>query len=194
MNEMTTKTSRPFMGKRGQYDYSSVQVNLPKLLAKQIIEWGNEYIADEDLYAPGKDSTHGREDEMHVTILYGIHTELPDRVKELVSNQPPFQVKLDKISLFTSNEAFDVVKVGASSLSLVYLNHLLKNSIANTQNYPSYKPHVTIAYVKKGVCKEIPDKDAFDMITWTVETIVFSSKNGEKTPIRLNTSKQLRVC
>lgn len=193
MSQMT-KTSRPFMDKRGQYDYSSVQVNLPKLLAKQIIEWGNKHIADEDLYAPGKNSTHGREDEMHITILYGIHTESPNKVEDLLANQPPFQVTLNEISLFTSNEAFDVVKVGASSLSLVYLNQLLKNSITNTQNYPSYKPHVTIAYVKKGAYEEISDEDAFEMLTWTVETVIFSSKNGEKTPIRLNTSKQLRVC
>jgi 2'-5' RNA ligase len=181
------------MDKRGVYEYSSVQINLPKLVADQIIKWGQDHISDEDLYDPPNDFLHGREDEIHVTILYGIHSSSCDEVYELLSTHYPFEVKLGQVSLFTTDKSFDVVKIEADSPSLFYLNRLLRNNVECTQMYKSYSPHVTIAYTDKNRIK-IKDGGTFKNWRWTVNTVIFSSKDGTRTPIRLNTSRPVKCC
>jgi 2'-5' RNA ligase len=133
---------------------------------------------------------HGREDEIHLTLLYGVHAQAPEEIQSVLSGHSPFEVKLGRISLFTSNEEFDVVKIEAIGPSLFYMNHLLKTNILNTSSYSIYRPHVTIAYVKKEAeYSKLIGGDYFKEWAWTANTIIFSSKNGQKTPVRLNTLK-----
>lgn len=180
-------TTRHFTDRRGLYQYSSVQVNVPDILADQIIDWGDEKIAEKDVYAPPNDFIHGREDEPHVTLLYGIHAHTPIEPRLLLSERPPFEVKLGPISIFTTNQDFDVVKIEVLGPELFKLNSLLTGRIKNTTHYTSYKPHVTISYVNKNSCKDLIGNKHFDGWKWTVSSLVFSSTNGQKSPIRLNT-------
>jgi 2'-5' RNA ligase len=180
-----TKIFRPFMdNKAGQHDYSSVQVNVPQVLAIQMVKWGEKHIPDKELYNPNSPA-HGRESEMHITLLYGIHSKTSNKVEALLKDEAPFTVKLGNISVFTTNDDFDVIKVEADGPKLFDLNRLLKNNIVNTQSFPSYKPHITIAYVKKGAGKDLVGNGEFREIAWTANTIIFSSMDGHKVPIRL---------
>jgi 2'-5' RNA ligase len=171
--------------KAGQYDYSSVQINIPAVIAHQVLRWSEKHVFDEDLYNPPNDKTHGREEDLHVTILYGIHSSLPNTTISLLKECKPFHVKLGKISMFTTNELYDVLKIEVISDKLRSLNKLLKEKLENTQLYDTYRPHVTIAYLKKNKIAKIEDVDVFTGEEWPVKTIIFSSKSGEKTPIRL---------
>jgi 2'-5' RNA ligase len=180
---------RPFTDRKlGLYPYSSVQVNLPSILADQIIRWGEDVIHENDIYCPKNDLIHGREDEIHITLLYGIHSQSADEVENLLVEQNSFKVRLGFVSVFTTNDDFDVIKIEACGSSLFHFNQLLKNSINNTPNYSLYRPHVTIAYVKKNCFNnKIIGDSKFNDWSWNVKTVIFSSKNGKKTPIRLNT-------
>jgi 2'-5' RNA ligase superfamily len=178
-------THRPFTDKKGLYEYSSLQINLPYMLNRQIISWGKEKIQDVEVYNPPNDFIHGREDEAHVTILYGIHSQHPEETISLLANQPPFEVSLGAISIFDSNPNFDVVKIDASSPNLFHMNYLIKTNLKNTQKFINYRPHVTIAYVKKGKCGDLAGKADFKGIHWKVNSLIFSSKNGIRTPLRL---------
>lgn len=173
------------MDKKGVYTYSSVQVNLPEVIADEIITWGKEKIEDSELFIPKEDYAHGREEEPHVTVLYGIHSTLPNESIKLLNTQPKFEIKLKTISLFTNNDAFDVVKIDVVSFNLTYMNSLLKDNLKNTQHFNGYHPHVTIAYVKKGKCSDLSVNKTFNGIKWEVSSLIFSSKDGDKTPIRL---------
>ncbi len=51
------------------YDYASTQVNLPGDIAKRIMDWGKENIPDEEVF---DEEDKGREDNPHITVLYGI--------------------------------------------------------------------------------------------------------------------------
>lgn len=188
------RTSRPFTGrKQGLYPYSSVQINLPSILAEQVVRWGKDMIHERDIYCPPNDHIHGREDEVHITLLYGLHAESPVEVESLVAYQNPFEVRLGRVSVFTTNEDFDVVKIEAISPSLFYLNHVLKTNLKNTPCYSVYRPHVTIAYVKKDSnCSKVIGSDKFKEWNWMARTVIFSSTNGEKTPIRLNTLRPVQ--
>jgi 2'-5' RNA ligase len=149
-------------------------------------------IKDSDIYSPPNDMIHGREDEIHITLLYGVHSEHPEQTQSLLSRENPFEVRLGSVSIFTTNEEFDVMKIEAISPSLFYFNHLLKTNIQNTPNHNVYRPHVTIAYIKKNLYQYLIGDNSFKGWRWTASSVIFSSTNGQKTPIRLNTLQPVR--
>jgi 2'-5' RNA ligase len=162
------------------HSLSSVQINLPKSLANKIIEWGHDHIPDSDLYEePGK----GREDEMHVTVLYGIKGDCASTVKSILKNQESFTIELGSVSLFTNPE-FDVVKIEAYSHDLVEMNKLLRRKIDYVEKFP-YRPHVTIAYLHKGKGWKHEGADAFEGKLFQADTVLFSSRTGAKSDIPL---------
>jgi tRNA nucleotidyltransferase/poly(A) polymerase len=95
---------------------------------------------------------YGIETEPHTTILYGFHPEVtPEEVFDLFKlNIPvePIKVGISGISIF-SNPEFDVVKFDVESPILNQANKIMSD-LPNTNTFPEYHPHITIAYVKKG--------------------------------------------
>lgn len=180
----------PFSNRENPYEYSSLQVNVPGVLANEITKWGKDKIKEEKIY---KDPLHkGREKEIHITVLYGIHAQNQEETSILLENEPPFEVSLGQISLFTNNPDFDVLKIEANSLELFYLNQMVRSNVKNTSKFTVYRPHATIAYIKKGSCTELIGKEDFRGLKWAVNTLVFSSRVGHKVPIRLKHSQTIR--
>jgi 2'-5' RNA ligase len=165
------------------YDFSSVQVNLPEDIAEKIIKWTKENIPDNELYT--KDLKYGREDEIHTTILYGLHTNNEKDIKKLVNKQNPISFTLGKISVFNTNPDYDVVKIDVTGNDLHKLNKLLKSNLKYTSSYPDYHPHVTLAYVKKGNGKKYIGLKKFDNQTIISKELIFSPQTGNKTKIKL---------
>lgn len=60
--------------KNAKYDYSSIHVDVPKDISDDIIKWGRKEISDREIFVMPRDPGLGREDEIHVTVLYGLHT------------------------------------------------------------------------------------------------------------------------
>lgn len=109
-------------------------------------------INQEDVYnEPG----FGIEDEPHVTALFGFHdneVELDD-IKKLSKRiiVRPLPVKVIGISVFSSDDKpYDVVKLDIESKELNKLNKRMQK-FPNTSSFKDYHPHMTIAYVKKGL-------------------------------------------
>jgi 2'-5' RNA ligase len=165
-----------------KYDYSSVHVNPPETLAQSIINWGAKHIADNELYITKKDAFFGRENEIHVTVLYGIHSDLPDEVIKLVETSEPIQVKLGKVDIFTNPHKFDVVVINVISDGLNKL-HTALQKVKFTDKYGIYKPHITIAYIKKGNCIRHRGLENWEGKEFTCNHAIFSSKTGSKLKI-----------
>lgn len=127
--------------------YSCVMAKLPKAIGDELIAWGKQNIPDEDLFT--SEGNNGRETDPHVTILYGLHTDDVDVIKDLLADEKTINLKLGKITYFTNNPDYDVIKVDVESDDLERLNTKLK-TLDYTNKYTDYKPHATIAYVKKG--------------------------------------------
>jgi hypothetical protein len=169
------------------YSYSSVLFLLPEKEAQKIHDWGLKNVPDKDLYHGGEnDRSYGREDEMHCTVLYGIHDKRSVSARNLLSDVKPFEIKLGKITSFTNPEKFDVLKVEVDSAALHKVHNLLRDNLETTESYPLYKPHITIAYLKKGKAKDLIGSQEFLGTTIGVEKLVFSSRAGIKSPIRLS--------
>jgi len=146
---------RMLLEKKGdthEYGCAMLMVNASKK------EWNDlqSMIEDEDVYTQEGDKSYGREDEPHITLLYGLHNDVEDsEIKDIVSDMEKTVVNLSKISIFEAKD-YDVVKfdvIGDSKKSLSKINKEL-SKLPHTTNFPDYHPHCTISYVKKGAGKK----------------------------------------
>ncbi len=108
-----------------------------------------EKILQEDLYDP--DGHHGYETEPHVTIFYGFKDWEFDQllIDKVLSNVEPIQYNVGNITFFEC-ENYDVVKFDIESPALINLN-VQYSKLPSVINHPVYHPHMTLAYVKKGL-------------------------------------------
>jgi len=168
------------------HKFSSTQVNLPTPAANAVLKTSKKLIPDAELYTDPEDASYGREETPHVTVKYGLHTEDAEEVRKLLANEKPFKAKLGKISIFESEDKpYDVVKAEIESPELHRLNKLIADNTEVTDTFPTYVPHVTLAYVKKGEgAKYVGNKDLAGREV-DMNSIVFSSKNGETVDIPL---------
>jgi 2'-5' RNA ligase len=179
---MIIKKYKLFMeSKNRTYDYGCVMVYLDISNWERIIS----NIDENDLYKP-EDEHYGRETEPHLTLLYGLHKEV---TKEEISTifkdtkSTDFKIQIDGISIF-ENDEFDVVKMDIKlNDKLTHYNSEL-SKLPNSNSYKDYKPHITMAYVKKGLGKKYIDPD-YKYTFKDVSKIVFSQANGEKININL---------
>lgn len=168
-----------------KYDYSSVHVDVLSPLADEIIAWGKQNVSDDDIYVSQRDPSFGREDEIHVTVLYGIHSESADPVVSAIQSSGRITAKLGKLSVFTNPYRFDVLMIEVISPDLVARNQLLQEKVKFTNKYGAYRPHLTIAYVKKGKGWKHHGVSRFEGKTFSADYAVFSSKKGFKQVISL---------
>lgn len=144
-------------------------------------------IDDDDIYTESGDKSYGREDEPHVTILYGLHDTVTDEeIKELVDGITSPEIKLRKISIFEQDK-FDVVKfdiIGDSKGRLAKMNAKFAK-LPHTTDFPDYHPHATIAYVKAGTGKKYVRNITEDIITIKPTKVVYSKADGSEIKYKL---------
>ena len=168
-----------------KYDYSSLLIELPDLITDDVICWGFDNVSNDSLFLDLNDTSFGREDDPHITLIYGIHTENLKEVSDLFDDEKEFECKLGKLDLFTKNDKFDVLIASVDCEDLHRLNSKMRKYLEATESYPVYVPHVTICYLRKGQGKKYIDNDAFVGQKFNINKVLFSSKNGVKTPIEL---------
>lgn len=177
----TDKDEKPLY----EYDCLMLDVVLPdELNAANTID-------EADLYTEeGKEERYGLETDPHVTIMYGLHNneydvkELEEDVKAMVSSMEDSTVTFNVtgIGIF-ENEKYDVVKYDVESLDCNALNAHIQEVYPFTSDYPDYKAHMTIAYVKKGEgSKYVKKFDEPVVLTSNSFTLSLAS-NDEKTKI-----------
>lgn len=173
------------------YSYGCIMVPLPDDLAQKVRDYGLE-IPDEDIYDDGDE--HGREEDPHTTLKYGLHTDNPDDVGAVLSNEPPPTIKLGRISSF-HNEDYVVLKIGVLSPELHRLNDIVSKELECTDSFPNYKPHITIAYLKHHPKDPYYYQkyygDHFKGDKFELEEVLFSTADDDDYMIPLTGSKSL---
>jgi len=150
----------------------------------------HEKIEKEDLYEgeEGENSRYGLEDEPHVTLLYGLHSDelKDDDVMKAVDKAAIQDLKLHNISSF-NNEKYDVLKFDVKGEGLSENNESLKQ-FPFTNDYPDYHPHCTVAYLKPGMAAKY--KEMFKDTEYDVypKELVYSKpgEESEKQKIKEN--------
>ena len=109
-------------------------------------------ILPSDLYT--EEGNTGIELEPHCTLLYGLHEEVTlEDVTKVLDKHTFSDLKAYNPSLF-ENEKFDVLKydIGYPTRGGAFL-HKCNSELSkypNTQKFPDYHPHMTVAYLKPG--------------------------------------------
>ena len=161
-----------------KYDYGCLMVylNVNEESWKKL----QDMIDEDDLYTEEEDTSYGREDEPHVTILYGLHEDIKDEdIEEDINEIKEPKIAFKSISSF-DNPKYDVLKFDVESKDLTKLNKVFKE-YPFTSNFPDYHPHCTIAYLKPGKAGKYIKK-AKDLVSMDMEPskIVYSKADGSK--------------
>jgi hypothetical protein len=156
------------------------------MMMVNISNWNDvcQMINAEDVYSIDED--HGIEQTPHITVLYGFYSfVMPHDVLEVLNTFKQPSVRFGNIGIFEDHPDFDVVKIDVESEDLNNMHSELLN-LPNEQTFPTYKPHMTIAYLKKGTAKKYEGINIDFVGDILLDEAVFSSPNGEKILLRLD--------
>lgn len=141
-------------------------------------------IETKDLYDPHS-GRHGLETQPHITVLYGLHSEVNEQqIEEALSgiSDKDIDIEIDGINFF-ENKDFDVVKMNIKSDVLHEMNRRL-SGLPHTTDYPEYKPHMTVAYVLPGLGKKYLEPTYHYKFN-DHSKVVYSKTDGTKSDIKL---------
>lgn len=171
--------------------YSSVQINIPALVAQDVVAWGVRNIPDEDLFLD-EERKSGRELESHITIKYGLLTNESKDVAKFFKGISPVEIKLGKTKHFEPPELpFDVVTIEVISDVLPELNKKICGELECADGLiEEYRPHITVAYVKRGTGKKYIGDSFIEGSELTLDEVVFSPVEGERTTFNLGSEKE----
>ena len=140
-------------------------------------------IDHKDVYRKPLDDSFGLEEDPHMTVLYGIHEDQvdPEIIMNVIeNNMEEVTVTITNISIFETEE-YDVVKydIPVTEQILKY-REMFADNFENTQTFPEYHPHMTIAYVKPGEGeKYVSDLDEPFEVTFSKAIYSFHKVNDE---------------
>ena len=160
---------------------------LPAEVARKLRQFGLS-IPDERIYQD-ESGEKGRESDFHVTVKYGIHTEDPEAVKEAIAPLlGPLRAKLGKVTVFNGDE-YVVLKISVQSRDLTRMNQAVRQNLECTDTFPDYKPHITIAYLKKDSKNPLYFQDfctdEFDGMEVVFGKLKFTTPEGNKYSMNL---------
>jgi hypothetical protein len=164
-----------------KYEYGCVMIDF------DISNWNQllDSIDKDDIYEiSGKN--YGLQERPHLTLLYGLHKEVSD--EDILNcfkgfKIDDFKIKIKGVSIF-ENKEFDVVKLGVeNSETLTEINRRL-SELPNSNEYPDYKPHLTLAYLKKGRGKKYENPD-YNYQIKNIKKIVYSRPDNTELIINI---------
>lgn len=152
-----------------------LMIRIPDYDGYKILEWSEKSIPASVL------TDSGLEREVHTTVAYGFSPdvyalEVFDAVKKITGNAP-VQLKLGTVGRFATNPKFDVIKVAIESPQMVALHRAIRGIFGERLNvsYADFKPHLTLAYVKKGACPFLDGHGQFVNELFNGRVFVYSS-------------------
>lgn len=180
---LQTKSSKLNLKKKAKvnpkYDHGTVQTSDISETVIDAIKDIQKNIDKDKLY-DGEDEPgwveNGIQKLFHITVLFGVNDNIEDEVKKVFDKYRPVHIETTNIKYFSSDPNYDVAVVRCKSEELTKIHDELKNSLENKETYPNYKPHITIAYLKKG--ERLDDVEQISNISWEVDSLDISTSDG----------------
>lgn len=172
------------------HDFASTQVNLDKDTVGKIKSFSSK-IPDSEIYTKSGDDSYGRENNPHVTVRYGLKDADHAKIQEVVGSVPPIELEMGETSAFKNADTHDVLKVDVDSAGLRTLNKAIGDNFdLPGETFTDYKPHATIAYLKKGIVDKYTGSKEFAGKKVTIDKIYLSDEYGNETEFNLGANKQ----
>jgi 2'-5' RNA ligase len=159
---------------------SSIQAELPSGLSSNVQQMGRE-IPKEDLAGDGIDI-----DVPHVTVRFGVESDDASQLTAIVKRHLPFFAELGTVKSFPPSEDGSVplyVEVVKSPLFASVRSDLEASYKCLPNDFDTYTPHVTIAFIKPEVAEKYTGDARFRGKQWIVTNLTFSDRNRVKTTI-----------
>ena len=139
------------------------------------------------LIDPNDLAPNGFEDNPHVTLLYGFDDSVvPEDVQKILDKVKITSFKTDKISYFPDFGSGEPLKFDIVGPEIMHINKLLQ-ALPHPSTTFEYRPHVTIAYLKKGQAEKYTKNPKLNNLTFDLKPKeVKYSKNKVKTNLKLN--------
>jgi 2'-5' RNA ligase len=177
---MKIKKYIQFVKESSGYDYGCVMVEVP------VSNWNEicSVIDKDDIYEEENDKSYGIQKNPHLTLLYGLKSDVSkEKVEDILENimdeytsDKGIEIEIENIGVF-ENEKFDVVKFNIKKTELLQKLFDGLSELPNENTFPDYKPHMTIAFVKKGLGEKYKKKYSHKVSS---NEICYSMANGEK--------------
>ena len=119
---------------------------------------------------------YGYESIPHITLLYGIeNAEDYFILRKALKNFGPIEFEIGEVSSFRRDETpYDVLITKIISKPLEEIHKAIKENLDNNYKFSKYQPHMTLAYVKKGECKDLEGRNFWTGTKYVCSRIQFS--------------------
>lgn len=152
----------------------------PENLSDDIISWGVDNIDDDIIYEDEyEQETFGREKFIHLSILPNIDANNRRELRETISMARRCQCTLGATRCFTQNAKFDVVYIEVVDFGVHVLHQYLSKSVLHERLFPTYIPHITLAYVNKGCGEKFVANRYFCGKNFQIDELVISYEMGK---------------
>jgi predicted kinase/2'-5' RNA ligase len=191
---LSAQTKDIMMKEAEEQDYGWVCLDVEEKIAKKVLAWSEKNIPERELYTEvdeegkaihGDDWSYGLEDEIHITVKWGLTTKDADAVKDALESLNGGKVTLGKLGVF-ENDDYDVLKIDVVSPALRRLNTSLSDKLEHKDTFPGYTPHVTLAYLLRGNGEKYKGLDVFDGTTFEFDSVRFEDSDDKATTIKLS--------
>jgi 2'-5' RNA ligase len=162
-----------------RHDHATTHFRLPLAVSRSVLAL-RDRIKPDDLSEDDWDNTP------HITLVHGLHNDSPDELASLLASCCPVPVELGPISVFDGEDnPADVVKIEVHGPALHALRRTLASRLPHSETHPSYSPHVTLGYVKKGLGHKYAGEHPLMGKQVMLDDLVFSDRDRRQTPIKL---------
>lgn len=135
-------------------------------------------IPSRELYTEEDNEDYGLEKQSHVTLVPCLDNDIDiDKLKSYLKPIKEYDIVLTDISKFEC-EKFDVLKCAVKSKALKDTNKEIVDKFETHSEYKDYNPHMTIAYMKKGMADKYLKKILDKLILLKAKNFNFSYFDG----------------
>jgi hypothetical protein len=127
----------------------------------------------------------GVEPNPHLTVLYGIQVDDPAPLAECVRTFPPAEVTLLRTCVLGAGP-WDVLAIEARSYDLWDVRRAAETAV-RWRDAMGFRPHVTIARMRRGAAARWVDDPRFHGLQFTVPALTFSSRHRLKCSLSFST-------
>lgn len=127
-----------------------------------------------------KDNQYGFEKESHVTLAPCLDSDVDiNKLKELLLPLKEYKCILNNISIF-ENGNYDVLKADVKCPNMHKTYNKIKENFELHSEYKEYHPHMTIAYMQKGMADKYKKKmlDKIEELTPTSFDFSYTNDKG----------------